>query len=662
MNTTESNRSLYAGRIAYAALLLFLSVPMAAQTGESGSAGTSELRIKTETRLVLVDAVVTAKKDEPVGSLTAKDFHVFEDGKEQPITAFQTHAGAAIAEMSQQQHLVLLFDGRSNDDPIWIEQAAEKFVADNAGPNRLMAVAYYDGGCMTIAAQFTADVDQLRHALSDWSKTRRCPPTPDPQGYHRAEKYSMLAADLARAPGHKVVALFTARTARQPAASDIDQGPTTGRFGGGQDNGLGAPTQVVGASPRNPRTNAATNDAALVALFDPKGMLLEFRKADVSVYAVEGQSGAKSPAWAITLAEKTGGHELNRGNDVIGAFALLAREQDQAYTLGYAPPDSPEGSCHTLKVTVDQPKVKVRGRDLYCNVPEATLTINKSRYTALESLAATPQAGNTAASVSLPFFYEDSGAARINLVLEIPAPVFELAEVSGKQRASMDVLGLAYNSDGNVAARFSDTAKYSFDNRQQFDESLRHPLRYEHQFRIAPGNYKYKLIFRTGKDHFGVVETPLVVDPYHLAQLGLSAIALSHDVQPITQDTAQMDLRTGEKPLVFNRKRITVAGSDLLPKTGIGEAYFEVYMPPAKGAVPVSLTMRLRLFDVPGNQQVDDSGDIDLSALAVSGVRTIPVGLKLPIATIAAGTYRAEITVRDSAGGEAARSVQLRVE
>ncbi|MGO9227898.1 MAG: VWA domain-containing protein [Bryobacteraceae bacterium] len=669
MITSESNRSLYTGRVAYAALLLFLSVPLAAQTGESGSTGTSELKIKTETRLVLVDAVVTAKKDEPVGSLTAKDFHVFEDGKEQPITAFQTHAGTAIAEMTQQQHIVLLFDGRSNDDPIWIEQAAEKFVADNAGPNRMMSVAYYDGGCMTIAAQFTADVGQLRHALSDWSKTRRCPPAPDPQGYYRAEKYSQLARSLAQVPGHKVVALFTARTARQSATADIAQGPTQERAGGGVNNGLGAPgattglgASPLGARPGNQGSNAATNDAALVALFDPKGMLLEFRKADVSVYAVEGQSGARSPAWAITLAEKTGGHELNRGNDVIGAFALLAREQDQAYTLGYAPPDSPDGSCHTLKVTVDQPKVKVRGRDLYCNVPEAALAINKSRDTALESLAAAPHAGNTAASAALPFFYEDGGAARVNLVLEIPAPVLDVTEVSGKQRASMDVLGLAYNSDGKVVARFSDTARYSFDNRQQFDEFLRHPLHYEHQFRIAAGDYKYKLIFRTGKDRFGVVEAPLAVDPFQSGKLGMSDIALSHDVQPITQDTAQMDLRMGEKPLIFNHKRITVAGSDLLPRTGIGEAYFEVYMPAPKGAEPVSLTMRLRLFNVPGNQQVDDSGDIDLSALAVAGGRTIPVGLKLPVATIAAGSYRAEITVKDTAGGEAVRSVQFRVE
>ena len=41
------------------------------------------------------------------------------------------------------------------------------------------------------------------------------------------------------------------------------------------------------------------------------------------------------------MAEKTGGRELSRGNDVGGVLALLSREQDQSYTLGYVPEDSP---------------------------------------------------------------------------------------------------------------------------------------------------------------------------------------------------------------------------------------------------------------------------------------------------------------------------------
>ena len=60
----------------YATLLLFLCFPLLAQTGGSGAQGTGELKLKAEARLVLVDAVVTGKKDEPVHGLEAKDFHL----------------------------------------------------------------------------------------------------------------------------------------------------------------------------------------------------------------------------------------------------------------------------------------------------------------------------------------------------------------------------------------------------------------------------------------------------------------------------------------------------------------------------------------------------------------------------------------------------------
>jgi len=634
----------HAGFSMSAALLLFLCLPLLAQTGGSGSQGTAGLKLKTESRLVLVDAVVTGKKDEPIHGLTAKDFHVFEDGKEQTITGFQTHTGPAAPGMNQQQHFVLLFDGHSSDDQKWIEQAATKFVADNAGPNRLMSVVYYRSGCMTVGAQFTADVSQLQQALGAWPDQSRCGHVPDPYGDVRARSYTQLAHDLFHVPGHKVVALFVARAA--PAVSAANRRPQ-------------APPRIVSQKNQRPSARTSTLERNAGSLSDPKGMQLEFRKADVSVYPVEGTTGAKTPGWALSLADATGGHELNRGNDVLGVFEVLAREQDESYTLAYVPKESPDGSCHPLKVTVDQSGVKVRGRNLYCNVQPATLAAASPLEIELEKLAAAPHAGNTAASASVPFFYQAGGAARVDLALEIPAPVLDPTEASGKLHASMDVLGLAYNLGGEVAARFSDTVRFYFDNRQQVDDFLRHPLRYEHQFEVAPGNYRFKVIFRSAKDRFGVVEAPLAVDPFDAGELTLSAIALSRDVQPMSPEAAQLSAEEGRKPLLFRGNRIAVSGSDLLLKTGTAEAYFEIYEP-AAGAEPVQLTMHLRLLDAQSAEQKWDSGDVDLSALAKSGA--IPVAIRLPVAALPAGTYRAELTVKDSAGGERSRSVQFRTE
>ena len=74
--------------------------------------------IKTETRLVVVDAVVTDKKDNYVKDLNKKDFKVFEDGKEQSITTFSYEADPASPLNGQKHYLVLFFDNSTMNLPI----------------------------------------------------------------------------------------------------------------------------------------------------------------------------------------------------------------------------------------------------------------------------------------------------------------------------------------------------------------------------------------------------------------------------------------------------------------------------------------------------------------------------------------------------------------
>jgi len=621
-------------------MLLIAWVALVAQTGAPAGPETAPLKLKAESRLVLVDAVVTGKKDEPVHGLTKDDFRLFEDGKEQVITAFQSHLGPAAQGISQQQHFVLWFTTHSGDDWKWIQQAASKFIEDNAGPNRLMSVIYSNRCIAQIGTQFTTDVGELRSALGKWPEQLRFS-TCDRALWPKI--YTNVAQDLAHVPGHKVVVLFTAPA--PPSVSAAARRPPP-------------PTTNIKRMQAQTERNAEAHQ-------DPyqKEMQLEFRKADISVYPVESQVGAQTPGWALTLADLTGGHELSRGNDVLAVFDLIAREQDESYTLAYVPKDSPEGSCHALKVTVGRSDVKVRGRNLYCNTPQVSLAAASPLERELENLAASPGAGSgTEASASVPFFYESASVARVYLALHIPAPVLSPTEASGKLSASMDVLGLAYNLGGAVTARFSDTVKFQFNSRRQYEDFLRQPLRYEHQFQIAPGNYRFKLIFRTAKDHLGVVETPLAVDPFVGGRLGLSPIALSRDVQPESQEALAEDTEQGRKPLIFRGNRIAVSGSDLFLKTGIAEAYFEIYDPQPPGADPLGLTMHLRLFDAGSADQKWDSDDVDLSTLAKSGSAKIPVALRLPVSALPPGSYRAELTVKDSAGNQAARDIRFRLE
>ena len=58
---------------------------------------------------------------------------------------------------------------------------------------------------------------------------------------------------------------------------------------------------------------------------------------------------------------------IHETNDLIGGMEKIGKEQDEYYILGYTPPDSEDGSCHTLRVKVDRGGTEVRARTGYCN-------------------------------------------------------------------------------------------------------------------------------------------------------------------------------------------------------------------------------------------------------------------------------------------------------
>jgi hypothetical protein len=66
-----------------------------AQAQQAGAPPASQTVIRTETRLVLVDTVVTDKKGVYIHDLVLKDFRVWEDNKEQSIKNFSFEADPA---------------------------------------------------------------------------------------------------------------------------------------------------------------------------------------------------------------------------------------------------------------------------------------------------------------------------------------------------------------------------------------------------------------------------------------------------------------------------------------------------------------------------------------------------------------------------------------
>ncbi len=112
------------------ALVGLPAMPLLAQDANVPPPPDSTPLIKAEKRLLLVDTVVTDKKGNYIRDLTAKDFRVWEDKKEQSIESFSFEATPASAPNAQNRYLVLFFDNSTLEfaDQANARKAALQFI------------------------------------------------------------------------------------------------------------------------------------------------------------------------------------------------------------------------------------------------------------------------------------------------------------------------------------------------------------------------------------------------------------------------------------------------------------------------------------------------------------------------------------------------------
>jgi VWFA-related protein len=352
------------------------------------------------------------------------------------------------------------------------------------------------------------------------------------------------------------------------------------------------------------------------------------------------------------LASGTGGFVILNTNDLLGGMEKIAKELSEYYVLGYTPADTPEGSCHTLRVKVERGDTVVRSRSGYCNVKPADMLAGQPVEKQLENQANGTQSGSIAASIQTPYFYTSANTARVNLAMDIPAKSIKFEKVKGKQHATLNILGIAYKPDNSVAARFSDGVNLDFENKKEIEEFAKQPFHYENQFDVASGQYNLKVVFSAGGEAFGKVETALTVDPYDGKQFGLSSMALSKDVRRAADMTTSLDaaLMEDHTPLVTRGMQIVPAATYRFRKTDTAAIYAEVYEPLMTGVTAPQVGIEMKVMERKTGQSKYDTGLATAALFMQKGNPVIPIGLKLPVNTLDPGSYRVELSAVDSAG------------
>jgi hypothetical protein len=365
------------------------------------------------------------------------------------------------------------------------------------------------------------------------------------------------------------------------------------------------------------------------------------------------------------LADGTGGFVISNTNDMLSGLQKIASEQNEYYLVGYTPEESKDGTCHTLKVKVERAGAVVRSRSGYCNIKPVDLLSGKPEEKDLEARANGAQAGSVKATMLTPYFYTSPNTARVNVAIEMPGEALEFIKEKGKLHSVMNVLGIAYKTDGSVAARFSDTVNLDAVDKKSMQNFQAQPLHYTDQFDIAPGKYTLKVVFKSGEESFGKLETPLNVDPYDGKTFALSGIALSHSLKPVSQLDFNRDeaLLEGKTPLVAQGMEITPTGSNRFAKGAPAVAYVEIYDPMMLNPSPPSVGLQLRIVDRKTGEQKEDSGFVNMTKAVQPGSAMVPIGLRLPTDKLPPGAYRLELNAVDTAGHKAGgRSADFDVE
>ena len=214
-----------------------------------------------------------------------------------------------------------------------------------------------------------------------------------------------------------------------------------------------------------------------------------------------------------------------------------------------------------------------------------------------------------------------------------------------------------------MAARFSDTVKFDFEDKKQVEEFAGKPLHYENQFDVASGEYTLKLAFTAGEG-FGKLEVPLSIEPNDGRKFAISGLALVREYHKVSGQEANLDaaLLEGRAPLVAGLYQFTPTGAYRFKTTESPSIYFEVYEPAMTGEKPPQVGARMIITDRTSGKQEADFGMISIQAYVKPGNPVIAAGLKLPVSKLKPGSYTVGIQAINSTGSEALRSANFEVQ
>jgi VWFA-related protein len=386
----------------------FAIAPLQSQTPAPSASATAPT-IKVETRVVLLDVVVTSHKGETIPDLRQEDFYIEEDGKPQTLSAFDEHSRHSSAPLSlptlpanvysnaqsvkpSDSVNVLLID-LLNTQP-WFQKGvctqAIKYLK-TVPPGTRLAIFTLNTQQLRLIRGFTTDFSGLAVALDD-KKSGVIPesswlnPTPSRLAAEQASVDAMIMMDTSQA-AIDAVNEYRRREADLKAGDRSELTLQAFQHLARYLSGIPARKNVVWLAdtfpisfapqdkvhtPRHQEHVQQTSDmltAAQVAIYpvSARGLIYD-GSYDVPLAPGDDilHELATSQIAMETLAQETGGRAFYNTNALDAAMAKAIDEGSHYYSLAYAPTNSKtDGKYRRIEVKLSNRDYKLSYRRGY---------------------------------------------------------------------------------------------------------------------------------------------------------------------------------------------------------------------------------------------------------------------------------------------------------
>jgi len=518
------------------------------------SPGKAPATFRTESRLVVVDVVVT-KHREPVIGLTPSDFQVLEDGRRQQIQFFEAHVPSTstqkaalpehqysnISDETPSSINIVLFDLLNTpltDQPYAREQMVQ--FLKTLPPGRQVAL-FELGGTLRMLAGFRATSDELlaaakkvvphRSALLDTQESRE-------------EAQDQLALAREGSMNQEFFDRMSDFLAETNAARDQDRAKIT--LQALKDithavSGFRGRKNLIWLSEEfpvyfGPQMNASDPGASARNYFevmhDTAGLL---SSAQISIYPIDVRGlitglTTASPGGGDrsnerirpiedlhlemdNLARETGGRAYYDTNDLKLAMQRSIENGARYYTIAYVPHrQNWDSKYHHIKIQLAHSGLDAEYRKGYFANPQKDRPTDQARADLISALQpATPQLTMLAlkAKVSLPD--SDHPKVRIDCIVDGSALDFTAGD-GNRETAHLQFETIAWSQDLKVKANASHIVELSLP-KEKYEQVVHNGLAAHQELQLAPGIYNIRVgVLDDGNKKIGTLDIPLRVN------------------------------------------------------------------------------------------------------------------------------------------------------